>query len=238
MAEEKMSDKRSMPPDGEVNLQELTVEQVEKMDDDELERIGQKKKKKTKRRKFEGNLRYLISAITICMSAYHLYTAIFSISPMLQRSYHLSFVLVLVFLLYPATTKSPVDRPSAIDWFLAALSVIAVSNVILNFKRLASTGGRGNRLDNYRPPSAGMCTAYGWPGSAEYGDLPDCLRLFRCVYYRTIEACGLFLEADYPTPDPYDRRSLWSDFRSILDVHLHVYPVWRIFGCHRNVRGL
>ncbi|GKH49738.1 C4-dicarboxylate ABC transporter [Eubacteriales bacterium] len=147
MAEEKMSDKRSMPPDREVNLQELTVEQVEKMDDDELERIGQKKKKKTKRRKFEGNLRYLISAITICMSAYHLYTAIFSISPMLQRSYHLSFVLVLVFLLYPATTKSPVNRPSVIDWFLAALSVVAVSNVILNFKRLASTGGRGNRLD-------------------------------------------------------------------------------------------
>ena len=132
MAEEKMSDKRSMPPDREVNLQELTVEQVEKMDDDELERIGQKKKKKTKRRKFEGNLRYLISAITICMSAYHLYTAIFSISPMLQRSYHLSFVLVLVFLLYPATTKSPVNRPSVIDWFLAALSVVAVSNVILN----------------------------------------------------------------------------------------------------------
>ena len=52
MAEEKMSDKRSMPPDGEVNLQELTVEQVEKMDDDELERIGQKKKKKTKKSPF------------------------------------------------------------------------------------------------------------------------------------------------------------------------------------------
>ena len=51
MAEEKMSDKRSMPPDREVNLQELTVEQVEKMDDDELERIGQKKEKEDKAEK-------------------------------------------------------------------------------------------------------------------------------------------------------------------------------------------
>ncbi len=132
----------------EPQLQNLTVEQVEKMDDDELENIGKKKKKKSpRRRKLTGRLGLFITLATVCMSLYHLYTAIFSISPMLQRSYHLSFVLVLVFLLYPANLKSPTDRPSFFDWVLAGLSVLAVSNVILNFKRLAGTGGRGNQLD-------------------------------------------------------------------------------------------
>ncbi|PWM24282.1 MAG: C4-dicarboxylate ABC transporter permease [Oscillospiraceae bacterium] len=145
--DKKTPDSSAQTTEESIDLQHLTVEQVEKMDDDELERVGQKKKKKTKRRKLEGKLKHLITVITVCMSAYHLYTAIYSISPMLQRSYHLAFVLVLVFLLYPATSRSPVDRPSIVDWFLAGLSVVAVSNVILNFRRLANTGGRGNQMD-------------------------------------------------------------------------------------------
>ncbi len=131
-----------------LNLRDLTLEQVEKMDDDELENIGQKKKKKRpKRRKLEGKLGLMISTITICMSAYQLYTAIFTISPMLQRAYHLGFVLALVFLLYPASNKSPTKRPSILDWGLALLSVAVVSNIILNFQRLAKSGGRGNQMD-------------------------------------------------------------------------------------------
>lgn len=137
-----------IPKGEDIDIRHLTVEQVEKMSDDELEAIGQKKKKKRpKRRKLEGKLGLMISATTICMSAYHLYTAIFTISPMLQRAYHLGFVLSLVFLLYPATNKSPTRRPSIIDWALAALSILAVSNIILNFQRLAKSGGRGTRTD-------------------------------------------------------------------------------------------
>ncbi len=131
-----------------IDLRSLTIEQVEKMSDDELETIGQKKKKKRpKRRKLEGKLGLMISAITICMSAYHLYTAIFTISPMLQRAYHLGFVLSLVFLLYPATNNSPTKRPSGIDWILAGVSIFVVSNIILNFQRLAKSGGRGTQTD-------------------------------------------------------------------------------------------
>lgn len=139
---------KKAPEEEGIDLRNLTVEQVEKMSDDELESIGQKKKKKRpKRRKLEGKLGLMISAITICMSAYHLYTAIFTISPMLQRAYHLGFVLSLVFLLYPATNNSPTKRPSLIDWALAGVSVLVVSNIILNFQRLAKSGGRGTQTD-------------------------------------------------------------------------------------------
>lgn len=138
------------PAEEEIDLQNLTVEQVEKMDDEELENIGKKKKKKTKRRKFEDKrLKMMITIITICMSCYHLYTAIFSVSPMLQRAIHLLFVLTLVFLLYPASAKSPTTRPSLIDWGLVAVTLVSVGNVIVNFERLAMSGGRPKGFDIY-----------------------------------------------------------------------------------------
>lgn len=128
-------------------LQNLTAEQVEKMSDDELEHLGDKKKGRPKRRKLTGKLGIMISVIAICMSCFHLYAAIFTMSPMLLRAFHLSFVLPLIFLLYPATRRSPKNRPSVLDCILAVIAVFVVGNVILNFERLTVTGGRGNTSD-------------------------------------------------------------------------------------------
>lgn len=136
------------PQEEELDLQNLTVEQVGQMDDEELENIGQKKKKKTKRRKFEApSLKLMISVITIAMSCYHLITAVYSLSPLLQRGIHLMFVLVLVYLLYPANSKSPKLRPSVFDWGLVALAIVSVGSMILNFQRLSASGGRPQGLD-------------------------------------------------------------------------------------------
>lgn len=132
----------------ELDLQHLTVEQVGKMDDEELENIGQKKKKKTKRRKFETpKLKLLISIITIAMSCYHLFTAVYGLSPLLQRGIHLMFVLVLVYLLYPANSKSPKNRPSVFDWGFVLASIVSVGSLIVNFERLSNSGGRPQGLD-------------------------------------------------------------------------------------------
>lgn len=131
----------------DTSLQDLTLEQIEQMDDDELEHLADKKKKRPKRRKLEGKLGLLITIVTIGMSCFHLYSAIFTQSPMLQRALHLGFVLPLVFLLYPATRKSPTDRPSVPDWVLAVISIVVVYNIVFSFGRLARTGGRGNTLD-------------------------------------------------------------------------------------------
>lgn len=134
----------------EIDLQNLTVEQVEKMDDDELENIGKKKKKKTKRRKLETPfLKITVTVLTLVMSAFHLFAAIYSISPLMQRGIHLLFVMVLVFLLYPATPKSPTDRPSIFDGLLILLAIVSIGNLIVNFQRLAKSGGRPQGLDIY-----------------------------------------------------------------------------------------
>lgn len=131
----------------QIDLKNITVEEVEKLDDEELEEIGKKKKKKTSRRKFEGRLKLLVTILAIAMSAYQLYTAIFTINPLQQRAFHLLFVLVLIFILYPANSKSPTNRPSIPDCGLVFLSILAVNNIVVRFGALASSGGRYNQMD-------------------------------------------------------------------------------------------
>lgn len=54
-------------------------------------------------RKFSGMMGKLVAAICIIMSLFHLYTAGFGVFEAIkQRNIHLTFVLVLSFLLYPS----------------------------------------------------------------------------------------------------------------------------------------
>ncbi|BCV26013.1 TRAP transporter permease [Gelria sp. Kuro-4] len=95
-----------------------------------------------KRRKLTGRLAVLVSLLAVTMSIFQLYTAAAGLLPPLQqRSIHLLFVLALVFLLYPATPKSPLDRPSALDWFLMVVAVAGNLYPYLRYVSLAKSGG-------------------------------------------------------------------------------------------------
>ncbi len=127
-------------------MQNITVEDANKMDDQELENAG-RKKKRAKRRKFSGSLKILISVLTIAMSLYHLYTAIYTINPHTHRAIHLLFVLTLVYLLYPAGKNSPESRPSVVDFGLVFLSFISIGSLLMRFEALAMTAGRATTQD-------------------------------------------------------------------------------------------
>lgn len=104
--------------------------------------------KKTKRRQFKGSIKVFVTAIAIIMSSFHLYTAAFgTLGPIQQRSVHLGFVLTLIFLLYPATKRSPMDRPSIIDWIFIFLSIAATGNIYFRYKTLALSGGLYTETD-------------------------------------------------------------------------------------------
>lgn len=61
----------------------------------------------------------------VATALFHLYTATVGIlQPRLQRGTHLLLLLPMVFLLYPATKKSPRDRFTVVDVILAVLSVL------------------------------------------------------------------------------------------------------------------
>ncbi|NPV44409.1 MAG: TRAP transporter permease [Firmicutes bacterium] len=104
--------------------------------------------KKTKRRQFKGSIKVFVTAIAIIMSSFHLYTAAFgTLGPIQQRSVHLGFVLTLIFLLYPATKRSPMDKPSIIDWIFIFLSIAATGNIYFRYKALALSGGLYTETD-------------------------------------------------------------------------------------------
>jgi len=76
--------------------------------------------------------------IGVCMCLFHLYTGAFgTLEAMLQRSIHLAFVLVLVFLVYPASKKTANREKLPIyDWIFAIGSVITLGYILVNFEYL------------------------------------------------------------------------------------------------------
>ncbi|GAB6280277.1 MAG: TRAP transporter fused permease subunit [Thermovirga sp.] len=74
-------------------------------------------------RKLTGKTQTFMYVYVILMGIFHLYTATFgSYEAYLQRMIHLTWVLPMAFLLYPALKSSPMDRPTALDWILAIIS--------------------------------------------------------------------------------------------------------------------
>jgi TRAP transporter 4TM/12TM fusion protein len=103
-----------------------------------------------KKRTLSGPMKKMITVIAVVMSIYHLYTAAFGLlMPIQQRSIHLTFVLSLVFLLYPASSRSDKNKPTIVDWLCVALSIAATANISYRFYELASSGGRYIPSDIY-----------------------------------------------------------------------------------------
>ncbi|KUL00983.1 MAG: TRAP transporter, 4TM/12TM fusion protein [Synergistales bacterium 54_9] len=76
-------------------------------------------------RTLSGKIQALMYVYIIFMGVFHLYTAVFgAYEAYLQRMIHLTWVLPLAFIFYPATKNSPMDQPTGLDWLLAAVSVI------------------------------------------------------------------------------------------------------------------
>ena len=118
--------------------------------------------------KFDSEIRFrplapvagtLVGGLLIVLSVFHYYTAGFGLLPEMEhRGIHLSFVLGLVFLVFPFTrkgydqpTQSSLLRPLGIglvDWALAIGAVVAVAHVpLIPLDDLAFRVGNPNRWD-------------------------------------------------------------------------------------------
>lgn len=104
-------------------------------------------KRSTKRREFKGGLKKAIAIITTVMSIYQIGCVIYTINPLQQRAIHLLFVLVLIFMLYPATKKSPRNRVSVVDCTMILGACVTIGYLLIRFKSLAAAAGRYNMTD-------------------------------------------------------------------------------------------
>ena len=127
-------------------------------------------KKQGKRRALTGNVGMLITVLAVALAVFQLYTAFFGVLPtMQQRSFHVAFVLPMIFLLYPATKNSPRDRVPLLDWMFALIAAGCALDVFFGYEDIAPRAGE---VYDYELILGGIFTALvfiagrrvlGWP---------------------------------------------------------------------------
>ena len=85
-------------------------------------------------RKLQGIQGRVVYGYILLMGLFHLYTAAAgNFEAYLQRTIHLTWILPLAFILFPATPHSPKDRVPLYDWIIALVSTVPGIYGILNY---------------------------------------------------------------------------------------------------------
>lgn len=99
-------------------------------------------------RVFRGWLNIFIRILCILFSLFHLYTAaVGQYPPQIQRSIHLGFVLVLIYLLYPARATGDKHKLNWYDALLAAAGAAVCGYIIWNYDVIVLDAGPPTQLD-------------------------------------------------------------------------------------------
>lgn len=114
----------------------------------EIDEIMAKYDRGSSYRDLKGIARYAVGAIGIIFSLFQLYTALFGAFPaQLQRAVLLGFVLLLSFLLYPATTKSSKKELPVLDIVLGIIGAAVAGYLVLNYRALIDRSGAYTTID-------------------------------------------------------------------------------------------
>ena len=110
-------------------LDSATVEKVQGTVD--VSEIVAKYDKESAYRTFRGGLEVFIRVLCIALSGFHLFTAATgAYPPQIQRAVHLGFVLVLIYLLYPARATGSKHKLAWYDVLLAAAGLLSVFELL------------------------------------------------------------------------------------------------------------
>jgi TRAP transporter 4TM/12TM fusion protein len=116
--------------------------------EEELAQLLAKVDKESTFRKLSGYQYRIVYWFAVAFSCFQLYTAMFGAYPaQIQRSVHLSFAFVLVFLLYPFRTRTAVNRLRVRDYLFAAFAACIGMYLTVNYMRLMETAGDYTRAD-------------------------------------------------------------------------------------------
>ena len=93
------------------------------------------------RNKIKGPVAFVLGLIMIAFSLFQIYTSIWTIPPQILRSIHLAFVLILVYLLYPAHKGLRKDKIAWYDVVLGLLALAAVLYIPFNYEYIVKSVG-------------------------------------------------------------------------------------------------
>ncbi|MGO3322538.1 MAG: TRAP transporter permease, partial [Psychrobacter faecalis] len=96
----------------------------------------------------QGPVKYIIAAICILYSLFHLYITFNPMPSLLQRSVHVGIGFALIFLIFPASKKSSRKRVAWYDWVWFVLSLSGMAYLIYEYQDIVtSRGGIANQTD-------------------------------------------------------------------------------------------
>ncbi|MDO4552865.1 MAG: TRAP transporter permease [Bacillota bacterium] len=131
-------------PPGEASSEE----DFHQLSEEEVDAILRKYDKEASYRKMSGVWKYVIIAVSITFTLFQLYmTAIEQLPAQQWRSSLLCFVVVLVFLLFPAGKKLPRNTMAWYDILLALGAVFCWGYIILNYRDLIGRIANYTQLD-------------------------------------------------------------------------------------------
>ncbi len=119
------------------------------------EKMMQKRKKKKENqdevsegRKLYGKVAGIVMIIAVFTSVFHIWMNSASLMIAIKKNaLHLGLMLGLTFLMYPATSKSPKDKPSKLDWLLTALGISVGLYILLTYDSLIERSLIPNTMD-------------------------------------------------------------------------------------------
>lgn len=116
--------------------------------EDDMEELMAKLDKESAFRKFEGPQKIFTGAILVCFTLFQMYTALVPTLPtQILRMSHLGFVVILAYLLYPATAKGSRKKIAMMDYVFAAAFFALIAYYILNFNAIINRSGMYNTTD-------------------------------------------------------------------------------------------
>ena len=112
------------------------------------EEVMQQFEREAGTRQFDGAMGKLVAGICILFSLFQIYTAMFGVlDAQLQRAVHLSFGLLLIYILYPARLNWSRKTLHPLDGFLAIVAALTPIYIIVNYEQLVRRSGLETQTD-------------------------------------------------------------------------------------------
>ncbi len=127
-----------------IEEQGLTKEEIK------ARKLLEEKEADSKLRSYPGGFGHAVTVLFIIWSIFQLYaTTIGKIDAMRLRTWHLLFLLMFTFLLFPTYKTEPLKRkaPPVWDWLLLGLTFFSVGYLLLYYTTVAKRGGYLNKTD-------------------------------------------------------------------------------------------
>lgn len=209
------------------------------MDEAQVSSLVEKYDAESRYRRLTGWQGIFISLWLAAMSLFHLYTAGIATLPItIQRAVHLTFAVVAVYILFPASQRANKHSTPWYDWILAIAAGCVTGYIIFFFNEIARRGAEPKEYEIYLGIAAIILVLEA--GRRVVGNVLPCMSVLFLLYcYFGNYVPGIFQIRGYPISRIIQHMYLTPEgiFGLALGVSATFVIVFIIFGAYLSQSG-